>query len=248
MNLRLQGIRSSNIFGLKFYSDSYDEYLKLSLKSEKGYSCFCNSHMLYEYMKREGFNDVLNGADFILPDGMPLLYSIKLFNNKKAERIAGNDVVFSLVNLASSKSLRMFWIGGDDEVLSKISQKLTTQGVIHQVYSPPFLPIEEFNFDEQEQIIKQFQPDIILVGLGCPKQEIWMHTMNRRISAHMYGVGGAFLLYAGVDRRAPKWMRDIALEWVYRFALEPRRLFKRYFVTNTYFCYLFVREFLKRRI
>ena len=75
-----------------------------------------------------------------------------------------------------------------------------------------------------------------------------MHTMNRRISAHMYGVGGAFLLYAGVDRRAPKWMRDIALEWVYRFALEPRRLFKRYFVTNTYFCYLFVREFLKRRI
>lgn len=101
--------------------------------------------------------------------------------------------------------------------------------------SPPFRALSAQEMEEAAARIDASGAHIIMVSLGCPKQERWMAAMKGKVNGVMLGLGGAFLLYAGVDSRAPKWMRDLSLEWLYRLALEPGRLWKRYFVTNTIF-------------
>ena len=101
--------------------------------------------------------------------------------------------------------------------------------------------------DQAAERINSSGAHVVFVSLGCPKQEKWMATMKGKINAIMLGMGGAFLLYAGVDSRAPKWMRDLSLEWAYRFALEPRRLWKRYLVTNTAFLWLSATDRFRKR-
>ena len=108
--------------------------------------------------------------------------------------------------------------------------------------SPPFRKLTEEEMAEQARVINASGAHIVMVALGCPKQERWMAAMQGRVNAVMLGLGGAFLLYAGVDSRAPKWMRDLSLEWLYRLALEPGRLWKRYLVTNSVFLWLFLKE------
>lgn len=204
--------------------------------------------MFYEHRKNPEFRNVLCEASFVLPDGMPIVYSLKKFNGIDPERIAGNDVMFSLIEKAKKAKLKVFLIGSTDEVLSMISQNLSSKGIEHRSYSPPFLPIDEFDFTGQAVMINEFNPDIVLIGLGCPKQEIWMHRMKDRVPAPMFGVGGAFLLYAGIDSRAPEWMRRSGLEWFYRLMLEPRRLLKRYLITNSYFIARLVKEIVRKRL
>jgi N-acetylglucosaminyldiphosphoundecaprenol N-acetyl-beta-D-mannosaminyltransferase len=235
------------LFGIKIQLGRFQYLIEKILTDEKGYVCFLNSHMIYEYKTKKEFKSVLDKANYILADGMPVVYSLKFLKGLAQDRIAGNDVVFSLVDKAKNEKLRMFWIGTSHEVLDKISSKLSDIGVSHKTYSPPFKPIEAFDFSNQAEMINEYKPHMVLVGLGCPKQEIWMYNMRDRIQAPMFGIGGAFLLYAGVDTRAPKWMRNLSLEWLYRLILEPKRLFKRYLVTNSYFCFLFIKEFFKKR-
>jgi N-acetylglucosaminyldiphosphoundecaprenol N-acetyl-beta-D-mannosaminyltransferase len=112
--------------------------------------------------------------------------------------------------------------------------------------SPPFRTLTEQEMTEQAQVINASGAHLVMVALGCPKQERWMAAMKGRVNAVMLGLGGAFLLYAGVDSRAPKWMRDLSLEWLYRLALEPGRLWKRYLVTNSVFLWLFLKEAFRR--
>lgn len=240
-------MEKKRLFGIDVSVCEFDEFISESVNKKNGYSCFLNSHMIYEFYHKEGFMTVLDKASFVLADGMPALYSLNFFNKLKQERIAGNDVIFSLIDKAKNDNLKVFLIGATEDVLNVISERLTKKGVIHDTYSPPFLPIHHFDFKHQADLINGFGADIVLVGLGCPKQEIWMFEMSRRINAHMYGLGGAFLLYAGVDSRAPKFMRDLSLEWLYRLSLEPRRLFSRYLVTNSFFCKLFFNQLFKIR-
>lgn len=240
-------MKTRNLFGINVTICDYSEFIESSVKLKSGYSCFLNSHMISEYHNSTQFSKVLDNASFTVADGMPALYSLNFFNGTFQQRIAGNDVIFSLVEKAKSENLKVFLIGGTRDVLDSISVKLSKMCIRHKVYSPPFLPIELFDFEYQSKLINDFDPDIILVGLGCPKQEIWMYEMKDRVNSSMYGLGGAFLLYAGVDSRAPKWMRDLSLEWVYRLAAEPRRLFKRYLLTNLFFIKLLIMEFIARR-
>jgi N-acetylglucosaminyldiphosphoundecaprenol N-acetyl-beta-D-mannosaminyltransferase len=115
------------------------------------------------------------------------------------------------------------------------------------VWSPPFAPLEHMDLDAEAARINASGAHIVMVSLGCPKQERWMAAMKGRVNGVMLGLGGAFLLYAGMDTRAPKWMRDASLEWLYRLALEPRRLWKRYLVTNSLFLFQLLRALVKGR-
>lgn len=237
--------RIVKLFDLKIFSGRYEDALK-SIGISYSYACFLNAHMLYEHKTNPAFKGVLEGASFVFPDGMPIVFSLKLLKGTSQQRIAGNDIIFDLINLAKTQRLKIFLIGSTKDVLSNISIKLSEMSIIHKTYSPPFSPIQEFDFDGQTKMINEFQPDMVLVGLGCPKQELWMYAMKDSIKAPMYGLGGAFLLFAGIDKRAPLWIRSIGMEWGYRLLCEPKRLFKRYFVTNTYFCYLFFKELIKK--
>lgn len=220
-----------------------------TLLAHPRFHCFLNSHMIYEHHKTGVLKDALDARQAVmLPDGMPVLLSLKWIRGVESDRIAGNDVMFSLIDMAAEKKLKLFLLGGKPEVLGIIANKLTARRVLHEAYSPPYAPIEQYDFDDQAAKISAFHPDIILVGLGCPKQELWMYHMKDRVNAPMFGLGGAFALFAGEDSRAPLWMRNLSLEWLYRLALEPGRLWKRYLITNSYFIFLFLREFWRVRI
>jgi len=212
------------------------------------YVCCVNAHMTVE-ARDPAFAAVVNGADFATADGMPVLKVLNLFHKVGQERVAGNDILPALFNEAERRGLRVFLYGGQEEVLRKIVDRAATENpglVFAGTYAPPFAPIERMDLDADARRINASGAHIVMVSLGCPKQERWMALMKGRVNGVMLGLGGAFLLQAGVDSRAPRWMRDLSLEWLYRLWLEPRRLWKRYFVTNTVFIGLFLRELIAR--
>lgn len=212
------------------------------------YVCCVNAHMTVE-AKEPTFADVVNNADFATPDGMPVLKVLNQFHKVHQERVAGNDIFPALLAKAAEQGLGVFLLGASEEVqsliLARAAKELPTLRIVGR-YSPPFAPLEQMDLIADAARINATGAHIIMVSLGCPKQEKWMAAMKGKVNGIMLGIGGAFLLYAGKDKRAPKWMRDLSLEWVYRLWLEPRRLWKRYVVTNSLFIVLFVRELGRR--
>lgn len=201
------------------------------------YVCCVNAHMTVE-ARDPGFNAVVNGADMATADGMPVLKALQWFGKVRQERVAGNDLMPALLDAAVAKGLKVFLFGGKEEVLNIIRERASAKYGASPIVgheSPPFRSLSAQEMDEAAARINASGAHIIMVSLGCPKQERWMAAMKGKVNGVMLGLGGAFLLYAGVDSRAPKWMRDLSLEWLYRFALEPGRLWKRYLVTNSIF-------------
>lgn len=213
------------------------------------YVCCVNAHMTVE-ARDPGFNAVVNGADMATADGMPVLKALQWFGKVRQERVAGNDLMPALLDAAVAKGLKVFLYGGKEEVLNIIRERASIKYGASPIVgheSPPFRSLSAQEMDEAAARINSSGAHIIMVSLGCPKQERWMAAMKGKVNGVMLGLGGAFLLYAGVDSRAPKWMRDLYLEWLYRFALEPRRLWKRYLVTNSIFIGMVIRRALGGR-
>lgn len=232
---------------------SFDEHIAEFLRFGKAhissYSCMVNVHMTVEASKDKAFKKIVENADLATADGMPVLRSLQVFHRIDQERVAGNDIMPAVMKAAEKEGLSVYFYGGSDENLQKIQGKAHIEYpdlVIAGAYSPPYRAISEEEENEIADKINASGAHIVLVSLGCPKQEKWMARMKGKINAMMLGVGGAFLLYIGVDRRAPKWMRDLSLEWTYRLFLEPKRLLKRYMVTNTTYIFLFFKTWMSR--
>ena len=197
--------------------------------------------MCVEAHNDPAFAAVVNGADFATADGMPMLNQLNRRHQLGQERVAGNDIMPALMAEAAAQGLGIYLYGGKQEVLDLIVARAAKDWPtlrISGIESPPYRPLSNAEMEDAAERINASAAHIVLVSLGCPKQEKWMAAMKGKVNAIMLGMGGAFLLYAGVDSRAPKWMRDLSLEWVYRLALEPGRLWKRYLVTNTTFLWL----------
>jgi N-acetylglucosaminyldiphosphoundecaprenol N-acetyl-beta-D-mannosaminyltransferase len=215
-----------------------------------GYVCVSTVHMVMEAHDDGEYQTKVNNADLVIPDGMPLVWMQKLQGRKDAARVRGNDLTRAVCAYAAANGLTVGFYGGTQSVIDQIRERAATELPdlkIVYTYSPPFRPLTIEEDSDVVDSINASDPDFLFVGLGCPKQEKWMATMKGKINAIMLGMGGAFLLYAGVDSRAPKWMRDLSLEWAYRFALEPRRLWKRYLLTNTTFLWLSATERFRKR-
>jgi N-acetylglucosaminyldiphosphoundecaprenol N-acetyl-beta-D-mannosaminyltransferase len=213
------------------------------------YVCCVNAHMTVEAHWHPDLARVVNEADAATADGMPVLRAVQLFHRKEQERVAGNDLLPALLVAAAQQGLSVYFHGGEQQVLDAMvdrAKKELPDLRIAGTCSPPFRKLTEEEMAEQARVINESGAHIVMVALGCPKQERWMAAMRGRVNAVMLGLGGAFLLYAGVDSRAPKWMRDLSLEWLYRLALEPGRLWKRYLVTNSVFLWLFLKEAYRR--
>ena len=213
------------------------------------YVCCVNVHMCVEAHNDPAFAAVVNNADFATADGMPMLNRLNRQYHLRQERMAGNDIMPALMAEAAEQGLSIYLYGGKPDVLDRITTRAAKELPalrISGAESPPFRPLTDTEMEEAAARINASGAQVVLVSLGCPKQEKWMARMKGRIQGIMLGMGGAFLLYAGVDTRAPKWMRDLSLEWLYRLALEPRRLFKRYLITNTTFVWLVATEGFRR--
>jgi len=233
------------------YTEFLDIILCLAKEKKSNYICVANVHMTIEAYDDTKFQNIVNNAVITTPDGMPLVKALKFFYNIKQDRVAGMDLFPDLLKKDEEHNLKIFLYASTEEILRKIkekAQKLYPNLNIVGSYSPPFRELTEKEKEKIIKLINSTQPNIVFVSLGCPKQEKWMAEMYGKLTALMIGVGGAFPTFIGLQKRAPKWMQNLSLEWLYRLAQEPRRLFKRYAYTNIKFIYLFVLELLKIKL
>jgi N-acetylglucosaminyldiphosphoundecaprenol N-acetyl-beta-D-mannosaminyltransferase len=211
----------------------------------------CNVHMVMEAQNDKHFMDVLNSSGLTVPDGKPLTWlgRHRGFNLKR--RVYGPDLFQDFLAATDSRGYRHFFYGGHPavtkEMVSRIRERFP-ETEIAGYYSPPFRELTAQEDADVVTMINENRADILWVGLGCPKQEIWMYDHRGRLDVPvMVGVGQAFNIVAGSLKQAPSWMREHGLEWLFRLLLEPRRLWKRYLVYNTMFLLYLALEFLGYR-
>lgn len=231
------------------YSQFIDGLVELGTTKKSSYVCVSNVHMLIEAYNDSSFAAIVNNADIATPDGMPLAKGFKSLYGIRQDRVAGMDLLPDLLKICEKNAMNAYFYGGTEAMLDNTSEyckkhfpKLSISGL----FSPPFRPL---TLDEENTIINQInaaKPNFIFVALGCPKQEKWMASMKGRINGCMIGIGGALPVMVGMQKRAPGWMQKTSLEWLYRLSQEPKRLFKRYAITNSTFLYLFFKQWAKQ--
>lgn len=242
-------IRAS-VVGARLDAVSFDQTVfrisDWALIGESRYVCIANVHMLVEAHNDPIFAGVLEQADLVTPDGMPLVVALRLLHGVRQERVAGMDLMPALIAEAARRSISVFFYGSTADILERVVLRARSEYpalLFAGAYSPPFrrLTAEEEAADISR--INSSGARIVFVALGCPRQEKWMARNKGKINAVMIGIGGVFPVYAGVQSRAPLWMQQCSLEWLYRLIQEPSRLLKRYLVTNTTFLFLLAKEF-----
>lgn len=181
--------------------------------------------------------DVYRNADLILTDGKPLIWISKWYGTPIKEKISGSDLFPLLCKLAAEKKYTMFFLGAAEGVAAKAAENLSRKykGLnVVGTYSPPFgFEKDEVEMAKIEKMVKDAKPHILIVGLGCPKQELFILHNKDRLGVHVsLGLGASLDFEAGNIKRAPKWMADHGLEWLYRITQDPKRLAKRYLVDD----------------
>jgi N-acetylglucosaminyldiphosphoundecaprenol N-acetyl-beta-D-mannosaminyltransferase len=183
----------------------------------------------------------VNGADLIVTDGMPIVWMQKLQGKKKASRVRANDLMIMLCEFAARENLSVGFYGGKQEVIDAIrrrAEKDLPNLKIAYAFSPPFRALTEAEDAQITAEINRAKPDILFMGLGCPKQENWMAAHKDKLQAVMLGVGASFDFYAGNVKESPAWLGKLGLEWLFRLTQEPRRLWRRYLILNPRFMWL----------
>lgn len=178
------------------------------------------------------FRDLINSADLVVPDGMPLIWASRLHGNALPQRVAGVDLVVECARLAAEKKYKVFLLGAGPGVAEQAASVLRGRFPDLQIagtYAPPDVTPEEDKVTLS--LIRAIQPDILFVAFGAPRQDQWIRKHMQSLGVPVcIGVGGAFDMLSGRLSRAPLWMQQSGLEWLHRFILEPKRLFKRYFI------------------
>ncbi|WP_426491025.1 WecB/TagA/CpsF family glycosyltransferase [Hymenobacter sp. 102] len=221
--------------------------LRLGAQRVSAYVCFANVHMVVEAQQDPGFRQILDNAALVAPDGSPVAAALHRLNpgSTPQPRVAGMDLLPALLEAAAHSGQSVYFYGTTEEVLAAIvaraRRELPTLRIAGTC-SPPFRPLTPEEDAAEVAAINATDPDLVFVALGCPRQERWMAAHQGRIRACMLGVGQAFPVYAGLERRLPVWARKLWLEWAYRLWLEPRRLWRRYLLTNSRFMYLVARR------
>jgi N-acetylglucosaminyldiphosphoundecaprenol N-acetyl-beta-D-mannosaminyltransferase len=201
---------------------------------------FANVHVIMEARRDPGFRDILQHPDVLtVPDGTPLIWLGRARGVALKRRVYGPDLMHDFFAATVGKGYRHFFYGGAPGVAEQLAATLAAKFPgfeLAGLYSPPYRPLSPVEDARVVETINAARPDIVWIGLGCPKQEKWMFEHRRRLRAPVLAaVGQAFDIHAGAVRQAPAWMREHGLEWLFRLAREPRRLWKRYLVYNSLF-------------
>ena len=203
------------------------------------YVCVSNGHTTVTAYEDKDYLAVQNGGVFVMPDGEPLSIVSRKRGLKDAERVTGPDFMERMfVRGKEGNGLKHLFYGGSQDTLDKLKEVLEKKyPALHiaGMYSPPFRALTEEEDEGVVEMINAAEADIVWIGLGAPKQENWMQAHRGRIKGLMFGVGAGFDYHAGKLKRAPKWMQKMSLEWLVRLLQDPRRLWKRYLVTNVKF-------------
>jgi len=239
------------IIGVEVSCTSYSEAVSdISLwanKRESRFICAANVHMVMEAYDSSDYCKVVNNADLVTPDGMPLVWMLRLKGEYQQERVYGPTLMLHILENAEKNGIPIGFLGSTPEVVSALIDRMRIKfpelKILFHI-SPPFRPTTE---DENNQIVDQILKSgvrILFLGLGCPKQEIWMAEHKGKIPAVMVGVGAAFDFHAGVKPQSPPFLQKLGLEWLFRLFHEPRRLWKRYLYNNPRFIILAIADLL----
>lgn len=229
------GLRANVCGGLETVVERIAE---MARGGDGDYVCFSTVHMAMESYDDREFGKIVNGADFIVTDGMPLVWMQRLQGAQKAARVRANDLMISLCEYAEKHNLKVGFYGGKKEVIEGIKMRAARDFPNLQIvyaFSPPFRALSDEEDRKITDEINDSGAQILFVGLGCPKQERWMAAHKANIKAVMLGVGASFDFYAGNVSESPAWLGNLGLEWLYRLTQEPRRLWRRYLILNPRF-------------
>lgn len=216
-------------------------------KERSEYICAANVHMLMEAYDSPAFREMVNHADLVVPDGLPLVWMMRINGIRNQQRVYGPALMLRVLAAASLEKIPVGFYGGKPEVLDLLIRRMQTRFAGLNVafsLSPPF---RELSREEDEEIARSINKSgvrVLFVGLGCPKQEIWMAEHRGKVRAVMLGVGAAFDFHAGTKLQAPVFMQKLGLEWLFRLSSEPRRLWKRYLYHNPRFLALAAADLL----
>lgn len=235
-------IPTSNIMGVNIAAINMEwllNYLDKNIKDLKGdYICVSNVHTTVTAYKDPSYCSVQNGGLMAIPDGGPLSTVGQKRGLKDMIRTTGPSLMGELFKVSVKKGYRHYFYGSTEETLKNLYKSLTESypGIqIAGMYSPPFRPLTEEEDSAIVGRINETKPDFVWIGLGAPKQEVFMAEHQGKIDGLLIGVGAGFAYHAGELERAPEWMQKSNLEWLYRLFQDPRRLFSRYWHTNTKF-------------
>ena len=243
-NVKINPIQISQV--IKIMAGWIDE------KSLGNYVVIANAYDFALCLRDEKIREASNSSSLTVPDGFSLLLLARLYGYSLKKRVYGPQLMEEALEVFQNKEYSHFFYGSTDKILDKLEEnvkKKYPKARIAGRFSPPF---RQLTNDEESRIIEMINSsnaDVLWVGLGCPKQQLWMFEHKDKIKVPvMIGVGAAFDFLAGIKPQAPKWMQNSGLEWLFRLVSEPKRLWKRYLLANTVFLGVFIREFFRIKI
>lgn len=211
----------------------------IGLRDATRYVAVTGMHGVSEAQKNPTLKHILNTADMVVPDGMPLVWLGRRRGFPLARRVYGPELMLAMLERSEIRGYRHFLYGGAEGVPEALAEKLRQRFPRLQIvgwYAPPFRSLDRTEQQDIVRMINRAAPDIVWVGLSTPKQEIWMHEYRARLQVPvLVGVGAAFDMHSGRTRQAPHFMREHGLEWLFRLATEPRRLWRRYLLGGSRF-------------
>ncbi len=210
-----------------------DALMRAAREGRGGYACVADAHMVTAARRDPELLALMEGALAVASDGMPLVWALRR-QAHRAERVAGPDLTLELCERAAAEAMPVYLYGSVPETMNALVTALRKRFpdlVLAGYEAPPALPRKPPIDPGVGARIEASGARLVLVGLGCPKQDFWMAAHAPRLSAALVGVGAAFEFHAGITPRAPRWMQRHGLEWLFRLMSEPRRLWKRYLVT-----------------
>lgn len=223
-------MNKENILGVDVSITTYEELKKCAendiKNNNKSFIVAINPEKILKARDDEKLRNLLNKATYQIPDGIGVIYASKLRKGKIRSRITGIDSMEMLCNLSNEKGYKIFMYGAKEEVISKAKEKLEEKYPNIKIVGT----INGYEKDNKKIIdkINKSKADIIFVALGSPKQELWITENMDKLCVKVYqGVGGSFDVFSGNIKRAPKWMQNCGLEWLYRLLKEPKRIFRQ---------------------
>lgn len=235
------------------YRSLYDFVLKdLTEKQQRGYIMVNNVHTIMESYWNPQFRRYIEESYLSIPDGKPLQVVGHFKKAPGISRLFGPTVLENFLDWGRKDRVRHFLFGGSPDTLKAMQDQISAKypgAEIVGTVSPPYGAISHWPNDKYIQEINESKPDMIWVGLGAPKQETWMNQFSGQIDKGiLIGIGAGFSYMAGNTKHAPDWMKNASLEWLYRLKQEPRRLFKRYFLTIPPFLLLATLDIISHKV